>query len=540
MRRLSLFLVLMACQPSIYKSAQTLSAAGNYLEATDLLLPASAQGDRRARELLPEIAQSAYRMELDRAHEAEAADDLPASLDSYDRLLALETRVKQARGPSLPPHVHSERKDVAKRTAVFYFKRGKIAFEDGRTHDALQHWQRADRIDSEASEAHLKIPMALTTLGDEAREAHRYREALARYEEAVQLGGGDRAAGWAASIHAAYGRYALRKGACRRAVEELTIASAMPFDVRLARDLDRARECAVREVVVHPFTDRVEGGIDDPNLATQLVDQIAHYVRTNGSTYIRLIDPESPNAQTKVTRDRQRIDVEGHLSRLRIEQPEPQTSSRTAPGRILVPCSAGGEPRCEEELTVAFELTETRLRVDLAGSLKVVDRHSGEQLTLRPLDMHLDKVRRQANPTRITDLRGFVIEADIARTTSPTSTRVAMAEDILPWFGDPEPLPDPVSVLDEAVVRLAAAAADAVLATVDQEPELPEPETLHLFPPITTADEITFGDAPLRHEARDDPAAPTDVETPEDPLDEPAQELDEADGEGPLFSEEEP
>lgn len=517
MRRLTLLALLVACQPGLNKSVQTLSAGGNFIEATELLLRASAEGDRRAAELLPQVAQDAYRMELDRAHEAEAEDDLPASLDAYDRLLALETRVKAAGGPGLPGHILKERTDIARRTAIFFAARGQIAFEDGRTTDALTHWQRAEAIDREATDASLKIPRALTRLGDEARVAHRYREALARYEEAVQLGAGDQAAGWAASIHAAYGRYALRNGACRRAVQELTTASAMPFDVRLASDLAQARACAQREIIVHSFADRVDGGIDDPNLATQLVDQIAHYVRTNGSRFVRLIDPDAPAAQSPVERHGQRVDVEGHLSRLRIQEPEPEITSRTAQGKLLVPCSAGGEPRCEEQLTVQFDLTETRLKVDLAGSIKVVDRHSGEQLALRPLDLRLDKVRRQAAPTRVTDIRGFVIEAEVG--PRPSASTVGVGEEIAAWFGEPEPLPDPVKVLDEAVVRLAATAADAILAAVDQEPDLPEPETLRLTPPVTTAEEITFGNAPLRHQPRQDDPAPPEPSDDEDPPD---------------------
>lgn len=509
MRLIPVLVLLAACQPALTRSVNSLHANGSYIEATDLLIGAIAQGDPRAGEQLDQVARDAYRMELDRAQQHEADDHLPESLAAYERLLQLEARVVAAGGPSLPDHVRTEHAKVARKTAVLHAARATVAFRDGRYQDALDGWTRADAVSPGTTEAKERIPEALTKLGDRARDAKDYREALARYQDAAQAGGGERPLMWAAAIHAAYGRYALRKGACRRAVEELTAASALPFDIRLADDLSEARACATREVVVHPFDDMVEGGIDHPTLSVLLVDQLTHHLRAHGSSYLRMLDPGSAAATSKVERVGRRVDVRGHLTRVVVDNPEPTSTEQTTTGELKVPCSPGEAPECSEQLTVGFTLDTQALRVSLAGAVKVVDRVSGEQLALTPLDMRLDKTRNHATVTKVTDSRGFTIQAPVG--PKATERTVGVRGDAAGWFNDSPPLPDPVRVLDEAVVRLAASAADAVLAAVDREPELPEPESLTLLTPVTSAEEITFGDAPMDHDP-DEPSVDTPTE----------------------------
>jgi tetratricopeptide (TPR) repeat protein len=504
MRPLLTLLLLSACQPSLTRAVNALHGAGDYVEATDLVLRAVLAGDARAVAALPDVAERAYALALDRAREAEADDHLPAALAAFDRALALEARVVAAGGPTLPPHVGKERADVARRTAFLYATRAAAAFDDGRTAQALEDWTLAEKVGPGLTDAHRRIPVALTTLGDEAREASRYREALARYDEAARAGAGERPRVWAAAIHAAWGRYALKAGACRRAVEELTAAAALPFDLKLATDLEDARACATREIVIHPFADLVEGGLSKPNLNILLADQLGHHVRTHGSGFVRLLDPSSKAARQAGAQRGVRFDVHGHLTRLKVDQPAPTRGERTTIGRLLVPCQAGGEPTCTEQVTVAFDLEETTLSVALAGAVRVVDRATGEQVALRPLEMRLDKVRRVATPTRVTDARGFVIQAPVS--AKATDRTVGVAAEVRPWFEQPDALPDPVRVLDEAVARLAAEAAEAVLAAVDAEPDLPDPTQLTLVTPIMNADDISFGDAAI--EVMPDPEPP--------------------------------
>ena len=71
---------------------------------------------------------------------------------------------------------------------------------------------------------------------------------------------------------------------------------------------------------------------------------------------------------------------------------------------------------------------------------------------------------------------------------------------------------DAARVVDEAVVRLAATAADAVLAAVDQSDELADPETLVLVTPVASAEDISFGDAQIAEES------PADVEYGDRPI----------------------
>ncbi|MFK7930765.1 MAG: hypothetical protein AB8H79_21460, partial [Myxococcota bacterium] len=265
MRILALAL-LASCTSGLNRTVESLSQSGDYQNATSVVLSAAAAGDKDAALMLPAVAQDAYDDLLDRAREAEAEDDLPVALGYLDAVRALEARVVQAGGPKLASSVATERTEVAQRTAILYAARASVAYDEARYEDALSGWRMAEGTDPEATTSETQIPRALSRLGDVARTEHRYREAIALYDEAVQAGGGEDPRIWSAAIHAALGRYALKNDACRQAVEELTQASVLPFDIRLSADLDAAKACALREVIVHPLDDLVEGGIGNDRL----------------------------------------------------------------------------------------------------------------------------------------------------------------------------------------------------------------------------------------------------------------------------------
>lgn len=501
--RLLLALVLLAgCQPSLQRTVQSLAANGEFVEASKAALRGKAAGDPKAQELLEAAAEDAYRAELDRAHEAEADDELPESLAIYDRLIAFSKEVVAAGGPVLPEGVVRERTDLARRTATLYAARGAIAYEEGKYQKALDSWRLAEETDADATDAESRFHLALTRLGDAARDDHRYRDAITLYDEAVEAGGGEEPRVWAAAIHAALGRHALKHDACRKAVEELLAAAALPYDVRLANDLEAARQCSTREVVVHPFEDLVEGGLEDNNLGVLLVDQLHHHLRSHGSGFVVLLDPDSKVARKEYTGTGRRFDVRGHLTRVEVESGEVEREKMRATGKLLVPCEAGGEPRCSETLNVSYDLRTERLEVDIAGAIKVVDVVSGEQVRTRPVDIRVTKTRYEASDAKVTDARDFVVKAAVG--VEASERQVGIQGDAVTHFAPSPPLPETDRVVDEAVVRLAGTAADAVLAAIDTEPPLADPETLVLVAPVTSADEITFGESFVQEHTPED------------------------------------
>jgi tetratricopeptide (TPR) repeat protein len=493
---------LLGCTSRLQRNVQGLSVDGEYVAATELLLEARATGDDDAALLLEATAADAYEAELDRARMLEA-DGLPEdALTAYDGLLSLGARVREAGGPVLPPAVRPEREAIARTVATRLAARAAVAFEARRYQAALDGWREAEALDPDATDAEQRIPQALTRLGDGAREEHRYREAIALYDEAVEVGGGEEPRVWAAAIHAALGRHALKEGACRQAVEAFRQASALPFDVRLAEDFEQARACATREVVVHPFEDLVEGGIDDDNLGVLLVDQLSHHLRTHGSRYVVLLDPESPAARGPAPEAGHRYHIRGHLTRVQVAEGEATRAERSAPGVIQVVCPGGSEPTCEEEVQVAYTLTTERLEVDIAGAIKVVEESTGEQVATRPLDIQVKKQRYRASDAKVTDVRGFVVKAPVG--VEASETRVGVQGEAVSHFAPSPPLPEADRVVDEAMVRLAATAADAVLAAVDAPPPVPDPEHLHLVTPVMRAEDITFGEAVIEEHTPDD------------------------------------
>lgn len=494
--------LLTSCPTALNRTVQSLSQSGDYENATTVVLSAAAAGDKEAQELLPTVAEDAYADLLDRGREAEADDDLPAALGYFDAARALEARVVEAGGPPLPSRIATERADIAQRTAILHAARASVAYDEQRYADALAGWRLAEGTDAEATTSELLIPKALARLGDVARTNHEYREAIALYDEAVEAGGGEDPRIWSAAIHAALGRYALKQGACRQAVEELTQASALPFDIRLSSDLERAKDCAIREVVVHPLDDLVEGGIDKVNLGVLLIDQLNHHLNVQGSGYLRLLAADSRAAKAKVTEPRQRYEVTGHLTRIEVGEQPKKSRQAEAVGAIKVPCSPGTPPECLEDVRVSYTLTTERIEVDVAGAIKVIDVASGVQVATKPLDVRLSRTRYEASKAKATDVRGFGLQAPVGETISDRS--IGVKGDERQHFTPTPELPDPDKVVDEAVVRLAAEAAEAILAAVDVEDPLDDPDTLILVTPVARAEDLTFGSAEIEEDTVDD------------------------------------
>jgi len=273
--------------------------------------------------------------------------------------------------------VAKERTEVAQRTAILYAARASVAYDEARYEDALSGWRKAEGTDPEATNSETQIPRALSRLGDVARAEHRYREAIALYDEAVQAGGGEDPRIWSAAIHAALGRYALKNDACRQAVEELTYASVLPFDIRLSADLDAAKACALREVIVRPLEDLVEGGIGKANVGVLLIDQINHHLNVKGSGYLRLLAADSKAAKVPVKEPRKRFEVTGHLTRVEVGTLPKLSRAAEAVGAIKVPCSPGEAAECFEEVRLSYTLSTERIEIDLPGAIAVTDTSSG-------------------------------------------------------------------------------------------------------------------------------------------------------------------
>lgn len=498
--------LLVACAPTLTRTVEGLVMSGDMENALNVTLAAAKSGNPKAVELLPGVAEDRYDGLLDQATEAEAEDQLLNSLEHYDALIALEAEVVAAGGPRVKAvDLPADRKRVARSAAFKRFSQGEVAFAEGRFESALAAFRDAERLAGDDTQAARLIPHTLTELGHAARDRQRYREAITYYDEAVSLGAGESPRIWAAAIHAALGRAALEDRACRKAVFELTKATALPFDVDLGGDLERARECAMRELVVHPLEDLVDGGVDE-NLGVLLMDQLNHHLRAHGSRYLKLLAADSKAAKKLPEDAGLRFEVRGHLTRIEVDKAEAKTEPATATGVLKVPCSPGEAPTCTEQVNVAYQLTTERLQVDIAGAIEVVDMVSGEQLMTRPLDVRLSRTRFSAADAKATDVRGFGVQAPVG--VRATDRTIGVTGEAAAHFRKSEPLPDADKVIDEAFVRLAGDAADAVLASVDMDQPHADPETLRLVTPVARAEDLVFGEAVIEQEAPPAPEAP--------------------------------
>lgn len=493
---------LAACQPAWIRTIDALSDRGDHAGATTAALSAHASGEPKAQEILLAVGGEALRDRLDRARQAEADGNLREALAHFDAYIDLSEKMRAAGVAGHEVDVGAERAAVSKKFAFELFGSGQVALEDGQFRDAIGLFEGAELVNAAATDADRWIPTALTGLGHAELEAGNPRDAIATWERSVSLGGGEEPKMWSAATHAALGRHALKAGACRAAERELTAATILPFDLDLGRDLDIARACAQREVIVRPFEDLVPGGIQGHNVKVLLADQLTHLLRARGSRNLSLLDPASSLAKGTYVGAGRRVEVRGHLTRAQVLAGGPTTRPAQAVGILKVPCGGTGDPVCDEEVKVAYTLREQKVEVALAGTVKVIDARTGEQLALRPVELNVAHVRREGVDPKVTDVRGYVVQAGLG--PRATDRIVGVRGEARDHFLPQTALPDPARVLDEAVVRLASEAADAVLSAVDAEPPVADPAALVVLAPITRAEDLRFGEAPIREDQPED------------------------------------
>jgi tetratricopeptide (TPR) repeat protein len=503
---LAVIVALASCAPPHQREAKKLVQEGRFLDASAVWLTAleADTADPIPRKRLVEIAPDAYASTLDTAREHEAEGRLAEALATYRDLEAFLLRLKELDALGFPVEdVPAERNAVEEALAQRYYDEGVKKHESAAYLEAIASWEEARKLRPEYRDTTAKIATALHLQATADLENKRFAEALARFEQSHDLDQNPVSAGWAASIHTAWGRQLLKQGDCRGAWDHLSSAKADSLDPKLGEDLETARKCARVEVIVTPFEDLTGEAVPGTAIGAILSDDMEAQLRAGGSEHLRLLDaaaaPPPPAAQ-----DGRRYQVRGRVTRYQVERPEETVQDLKAKGKLLFSCEAAESDRwseaegfvCEDPVEIGYRLHTKRLIVHLGASLKVVD-GSGEQRLTQTLEAQ--------GGSEITWAEGFSRDGAPVK-IGPTATFEVVAVDpqLLALSGTPGSLEPEGTLTGRAVQDLSTQAAKAVLGAVDAKSATPAPAWLDVKPPAVGADDLQFA-----------PASPKDAPSPE-------------------------
>jgi len=483
------------CGP-VWRQGAKLAQAGRFDEATEYWLGVLEEEDdldQAARRGVKRYGESAFRQMLDIAREHEAENRHDAALETYDKLISTLERMERFGLRDFPVDVDlaAERDEVVEGLARYRYAQGVAAEERREWLDAVRWWERA----REAREGYLdtadRIAAAYQSLAEEEREGRSYGAAIEHYQASDRWKPDPKMRGWAGAIRAALGRYYLREGGCRQAVEVLESAEQdVTNDPRLTQDLASALDCAEVELVVYPFEQSPGTTIEGTDMGTLVADRLSEALEGKGSRYLRLIDATTAELQSLHSVKGRRYDVRGRVSQLRVDRPEPEVRSLSTKGttRDLCPGIEGyystRDEYCEDTFQVTYQERRARVEMRISASVRVVAPSTSEQVLTRSLEASA--------------LRSTVYATDFRRDGEPIDTGLepsknvaAIAREVLELQQRPPELPSDSVLVAEAAENLAAEAATSILAVVDKERTVEEPKVLaNIRSPLTSPEDI--------------------------------------------------
>jgi tetratricopeptide (TPR) repeat protein len=487
---------LLACGDAKKKELESLAEAGRFTDAATLAMATlDAEPEHKAaRTVLDEVAAGSYAERLDSARELEASGKLEEALTRLLEAEALLATLAKYSVTGIDDDGLAE--DLSRgRTAVARarFDQGEALLASAEFEAAIERYLAAEEVAAGQTDARRQHASALRAWAEHDVANKRYRDAITHYDALATLSGDALARAWSATIHAALGRHALHRGACRQAVIDLRAARALPYDPTLGTDLDEAMACSRTELVVRNFEEIAHDDLAGTALAPMLSDRINHQVRAKASEFLVLLDTDYPSKESRS------FEVRGRLTQVQVDRPEPTAIQRTVTGRTMVKCviaanewEEGTATHCEDDVEVSYEEKAAHIQVTVTGSLRVINPTSGEQVMSTALEA------KESHSARFAEGFSFV-DTDGERKTTTVGTSaaigvIAVPAELIALAEGPPPMPEEAAVARQAVETMAVQAVTAVLDAVDHPPASADPSHLTLKPPVMDASGITFGE----------------------------------------------
>ena len=518
------------CVGGTYRRGMTHVDDGEFVEATAYWMQAleEDQFDPGPLKGLERWAEAAHDQLLDQARLHEAEGRYEQSLATYDKLIALDERLLAVASLDYGerPIVKTERMDTEEAWANSLLQDGATNLANKKWGASVAAYTKALELRPNKQEARKPLGDAYLGWGHEAREANAYRDAVERYDHAMEFGAGRAATLWSAAVHVALGEYFFEERACRAAARELRSAGEHLEDYEIAEKLALAEDCARVELVIKPFDSVPELTVAGTAPGAMLADQLEASLRERSSEFVFLLDPLANSTQEALggglagQRPGTLFEVRGRITQLAVERPPVADLDKTITGttKVICPMPEGvyyrSEEWCDEPAAITYTEHSERIIASGAGSVRVIRPRNGEQLLTEPIEASLLHDRSQ-----VRDLRRMVdgesVKANVAAEASEGV--IAVPAELLARLEPPPPLPPESQLAAEVSRALAEAAADAILRAVDSEKEVVDPARLTIQEPMVSAKDVNLQGGQMTSEPAQQPEPePEPTEAPSD------------------------
>ncbi len=351
------------------------------------------------------------------------------------------------------------------------------ALEDGLWSVAIGHLRQIESLRPDSGDVRRRLTEAWAAWGRQDLHEGRYRAAAERFMEAARVPGAkaDVASRQAAAIMARLGEDAVGRGACRRAVADLRVATQLELDAVDAGLLARAEACAVTCLVVAVISE-IEVGLEADRVERFRTD-IRGRLAAEGTEFLR-IDERSSAPREPCGLDLSSTSTSGSTARwfraavaitsqsvLR----EPATSrTREFRSRRAI------DKHTVVENTVVVRQYEEVFSGSMTGSVTLTDRRTGSVSPAIPI-----RVTAEETAVWIKELPTSVVGGPVP--LGITSAGTALNPELQRLARIDEQRRDARARLGERLLdEFAAEAARIAREMVDSEPDVAPPAVIHL------------------------------------------------------------
>ncbi|MFZ5477059.1 MAG: CsgG/HfaB family protein [Myxococcota bacterium] len=490
-------LVLSGCPAAkYYKEGKYFDEDGQEYLAAERYLSALGENEKhkKAREALVAVAKAAYEEKLGLAQRAEEGQNFPKALTEYREIDVLLDDLREYDALTFDViHVEAKIEEMENSSAEQQYQKAEKQLAERAFENAIHFYKAAQEFKRGYKDTKEKIALAYYAWAEDDLKGNRYRVAAEHFAAATDAAGkGYKDASTRAGVlYASLGKYFLGADRCRQSVKDLRRAGEFLGADKVQADLAAAEECAVTPVAILPFENPTGTNLAGMALGDTLADQIGGKVRAGASEFVRLMERASLDAvlaeqgisasglasgATSKLRGVRYL-VMGKLTQVKLDKPglasTPKATAATQPYDCEKTTSDGKTVKtvCETPVTVKYVERSGRIAVRVAGTARIVDVKTGEQLVTLPLEAAFEDAVHYAdsftlNGNQVTPVRkghrGDVrVEDDLLDLAK--AKRDLKSEDQLA-----------AAVLD----KLALESAQAVLAAVDVEKEAVDPAKL--------------------------------------------------------------
>lgn len=430
------------------------------------------------------VARKAYDAKLAICVRYEKGRDFPAAIEQYKELETQMARVR-SRGALSFAMVsffakYAELKNAASED---HYVAGEAALAQRDWRRATREYDAAQGFTKGYKDTAEKTGTAYYSWAEDDLTAMRWRGGAEHFMAVVKAAGsGFRdASARASALYAALGRHFLGADRCRQAVRDLRLARQGSDDPRLAEDLARAEECSVTPVAILPLENPTGRNLAGMALGDTLSDAIGMKVQKKVSEFVRLVEraalqtilaEQSLTAAGIATGTVSKVRgvrylVLGKLTQVRTDSQGPGQTRRSFASQESYECQKMDKGRsysatCWRDITVGYQLVTAKVTARVAGSIKVVDTATGEQLVTQALD------------TTVSDQIAYA--TDFSRDLE----NIRVPDEVSQWAKARQGLRDEGELASDLIESLGNTAAEAVASAVDRERPATDPVVLEL------------------------------------------------------------